>query len=232
MPDIKTKILIVDDEPQIRKLLKISLGAAGEYKIEEATSGREAVQLTASIKPEIIILDMGLPDIDGMEVIREIRKWSSVPIIVLSVRSEEKDIVNALDLGANDYLTKPFNVGELLARMRVAIRNKTQDEGAKPVTKIGDIELDFVKHTVKKKGEKVDLSVKEYNLFAYLVKNQGLVVTQHQLLKEVWGVAHSDDAQYLRVYIGQLREKLEDDRSNPQYIITESGIGYRLVAPE
>lgn len=226
-----TKALIVDDETQIRKFLNVALEAE-KYEVVEAGNGEEALRLSVARKPDIIILDLGLPDKDGMEIIRAIRGFSKVPIIVLSVRQDEKDKVEALDLGANDYVTKPFNVAELLARMRVCLRERLNGDGLDPIVKIGDIEADLMKHIVKVRGKRIKLSRKEYLLFSYLLKNASKLMTQKEILREVWGEAHVFDSQYLRVYIGQLRQKIERDPSHPQIIVTEPGIGYRLVLPE
>jgi two-component system, OmpR family, KDP operon response regulator KdpE len=220
-------ILVVDDEAQIRRLLKITLEAAG-YRVHTAENGKEGIEQSAMVRPELIILDLGLPDIDGLAVLKAIREWSNVPALVLSVRSSEKDIVGALDSGANDYLTKPFRTGELLARVRAALRHSaTTEEGT--ALSFGPIEVDFVARTVKKNGEVIKLTATEYSLFALLAHNAGKVLTHGYLLQQIWGPTFVEETQYLRVYIAQLRRKLEPNPTLPSLILTESGIGYRLV---
>lgn len=229
-PNLKTKVLIVDDEPQIRKILKISL-VCEYYEIIEAYNGQEAIRLAAIRNPDIIILDLGLPDIDGLDVIKEIREFSKAPIIVLSVRSDEKDKIQALDLGANDYVTKPFNIRELMARMRSALRDKSQVGVTNTVLKAGDIKFDLSKRLVTLRDKKLNLSPKEYYLLSFFMKNMGSVITHAQLLKEVWGPSYVKEHQYLRVYIGSLRQKIEQEPHCPKYLLTESGVGYRMVDP-
>lgn len=227
---LRQKILIVDDEPQIRKILSISL-TSDKYEVIEAFNGSEGIKLTATRNPELIVLDLGLPDIDGLSVIREVREFSRAPIIVLSVRSDESDKVRALDLGANDYVTKPFNIRELLARIRSSLRDKVMSESTKSLVEAGNLVFDFAKRIVTLRGKRIYLSPKEYYLLAFFVRNLGNVITHSQLLKEVWGPLYTHEHQYLRVYIGALRQKIEDIPSQPKYILTESGVGYRMVNP-
>ncbi len=224
---VKSVILIIDDEKQIRKFLNITLSTA-DYKIEEAENGEMGVRMAASIKPDLIICDLGLPDIDGNEVIKKIREWSQIPIIVLSVRSENTDIVKALDLGADDYLIKPFDTQILMARIRANLRKVIRESGAEPVIKVGNITMDMVKHEVKVNDRVISLSPKEYKLLRYLMMHSGKMIMHNQLLTELWGKAHQENIQYLRIYIAQLRQKIEPDPSKPSYIFTEPGIGYRI----
>jgi len=228
----KNTILIVDDEPQIRKLLKITLENE-DYRTEECENGKEAVRLAAALKPELMLLDLGLPDIDGKEVIEGVREWSQLPIIVCSVRDADKEIVDALGRGADDYVTKPFNPDVLLARIEANLRKAATQEAGEPDLENGYIRMDLVRHEVFLDGEKVVFTPKEYELLRYLMLNRGKMITHKQLLKDVWGPAHGEDMQYLRVYISQLREKIEQDAKAPSYIVTEPGIGYRMeVMPE
>jgi two-component system, OmpR family, KDP operon response regulator KdpE len=220
-------VLVVDDEPPIRRLLRTSLGAQG-YDVSEAGSGRDALAVIERDKPDLVILDLGLPDLNGIEVIRAVRAHSTVPIIVLSVRDDERGKVEALDLGADDYVTKPFGVEELVARMRTALRHRFQAQGEKPLFVAGELAVDLVRRSVKRGGEEVHLSPKEYDLLAELVVNAGKVLTHRHILSKVWGPAHTEDAQYLRVFIRNLRHKLEPDPARPRYILTEPGVGYRL----
>lgn len=227
MNPMKSVILVIDDEKQIRKFLGITLGAAG-YKVEEAENGTQGSQLTATLKPDLVICDLGLPDMDGTEVIRRIREWSQTPILVLSVRSATEDIVEALDLGADDYLIKPFDIEILLARIRANLRKAAKAEGGDARLHVGGIVMDILRHEVTIDGGTINLSPKEYKLLKYLMQNAGKMVMHSQLLTELWGKAHVDNIQYLRIYIAQLRQKIEPDPSSPQYIITEPGIGYRM----
>lgn len=222
-------VLIVDDEPPIRRFLKTSLSAQG-YRVIEADGGAAALKQLTEDKPDLVVLDLGLPDMNGLEVIRAIRKISTVPIVVLSVRGDEQSKVAALDLGADDYVTKPFGMEELIARLRTAIRHRFQAKGEAPVFVLGDISVDLVRRLVKRKGEEVRLSPKEYDLLKTLVVNAGKVLTHRHLLTEVWGPAHTEDAQYLRVFVRNLRHKLEADPARPALILTEPGVGYRLQA--
>ncbi len=227
----KNTILIVDDEPQIRKLLKITLKDEG-YKTEECEKGAQAVRMTASIKPDLIILDLGLPDMDGKEVIDAIREWSQVPIIVCSVRDADKEVVDALGRGADDYVTKPFNPDVLIARIEANIRKSVTQEAGEPDLENGRIRMDLVRHEVFVDGESTFFTPKEYELLRYFMINRGKMITHKQLLKDVWGPAHGDDMQYLRVYVSQLREKIEPNLKEPSYVVTEPGIGYRMEVIE
>lgn len=222
----KDNILIIDDEIQIRRLLEITLSANG-YKITEASTGKEGIALAASQQPELVILDLGLPDMDGLDVLNMLREWYQKPIIILSVRNSEDDIVKALDNGANDYLTKPFRTGELLARIRVAIR-QSQGISDNPVLDFGSLSIDIANHTVRKNNELIKLTSTEYSLLALLAKNEGRVLTHQYILKQVWGMGYIEQTQYLRVFIAQLRKKIEDDPAKPRLLNTESGIGYRF----
>lgn len=220
------RILIIDDEQPIRRLLKVSLKSQG-YNITEAACGKEGIEQAAMSHPDLIILDLGLPDIDGLKVLKSIREWSQVPIIILTVRDAEIDKVSLLDSGANDYITKPFGMPELLARIRVALRlSQAPDEEA--VFKNGPLEIDFSAHTVKLNSVEIRLTDTEYRLLSLLAKNAGKLLTQRQLLKEIWGMSAIEHNHYLRIYIAQLRHKLEKDPSRPKLIVTEPGVGYRL----
>ncbi len=223
------KVLVIDDEPPIRKLLKMGLSTQG-YQILEATNGKIALELLTQ-NPDLIILDLGLPDIQGHELLRTIRSRNeSVPIVVLSSRGDEAGKVQALDLGADDYLTKPFGMEELLARMRAALRHQLQVHGERPVFRVGDLSVDLVRRIVKVRDKEVKLSPKEYDLLRVLVQHAGKVLTHKFLLGELWD--DLTDAQYLRVYVRQLRHKIEDDPEQPHYILTETGVGYRLRGPD
>lgn len=222
----KNVILIVEDEPPIRKVLTISLESAG-YKVVECDNGREGTRLAASVNPELILLDLGLPDIDGKEVIARIREWSQVPIIICSVRSDDEEVVRALSAGADDYVTKPFNPEVLLARVHANLRKAATQEAGEPELVNGAIRMDLVRHEVYLNDTKKTFTPKEYELLRYFLIHRGKMLTHKQILKEVWGTAHTEDMQYLRVYVKQLREKLESG-SEQAYIITEPGIGYRM----
>ena len=219
-------ILIIDDEVQIRRLLEISL-SAHDYNTIFASNGKEGLIAAATYKPSLILLDLGLPDIEGLELLLKLREWFSKPIIVLSVRNSEEDIINALEKGANDYLTKPFRSGELIARIRAAIR-LSEEKKDNPLLEFGSLSIDMVNHVVRKKGEIIKLTTTEFSLLALLAKNHGRVLTHQFILKEVWGYGYLEQTQYLRVFIAQLRKKMEDNPSNPVLLITESGIGYRF----
>lgn len=219
-------ILIIDDEVQIRRLLEITLSANG-YKISEAATGKEGLALAASNQPVLIILDLGLPDTDGINILKKFREWYYKPIIILSVRNSEDDIIKALDSGANDYLTKPFRTGELLARIRVAIR-QSQGTADNPVLEFGSLTIDLANHTARRNNELIKLTSTEFSLLALLAKNEGRVLTHQYILKEVWGMGYIEQTQYLRVFIAQLRKKVEDDPAKPKLLNTESGIGYRF----
>lgn len=220
-------VLVVDDEVQIRRFLKISLEANG-YRAVEARTGQEALTKAAQLRPDLIILDLGLPDLDGVKVLKQLREWTQTPVIILSVRDADQDKIAALDSGADDYLTKPFSTGELMARLRVAQRHakSTQEQ---TVYTIGDVCIDLTSRLVTVKGEAIKLTPTEYSLLRLLVQHAGKVLTHRQILREVWGPAYVDETHYLRVYFAQLRQKLETNPALPQLILTEPGIGYRLV---
>ncbi len=222
-----TRVLIVDDAPQIRRFLRTSLSAHG-YEVYEAETAAEALKRATVEKPDVVILDLGLPDAEGLDVLRRLREWSSVPVIVLTVRDREEDKIAALDAGADDYLTKPFGMGEMMARIRTALRHRLQERGAEPVVRAGDVAIDLARRIVTRAGAEVKLSPREYDLLRVLATGAGKVITHQHLLREVWGPAHINDAQYLRVYIGQLRHKLESNPAEPAIIQTEPGVGYRL----
>lgn len=224
---MKALILIVEDDSQIRRFLRATLAAEG-YAFHEALTAEEGVVQAASRQPDLVLLDLGLPDRDGLEVIRRVREWSQMPIVVVSARGQEKDKITALDLGADDYVSKPFAVGELLARIRAALRRAvTVPEGS--VFRFGGVEADLDNRLVKVDGQEVHLTPNEYKLLQVLIKHAGKVLTQRQLLNEVWGPNHTEQAQYLRVYVAQLRRKLERDPARPKHLQTEPGVGYRLV---
>ncbi len=228
---MSARILVVDDEPPIRRLLRTTL-QANDYEVIEASTAAYAVKLANSEKPDVVILDLGLPDRDGMELIAEIRTKASTPIIVLSVRNDEKGKVAALDAGADDYVTKPFGAGELVARVRTALRHRVQQQGATPIFKCGAISVDLVRRRVRRGEDEVKLSPKEYEILAELVIHAGKVLTHKHLLQAVWGDSSDADVQYLRVFVRQLRQKLEADPARPNLIQTESGVGYRLKSEE
>ncbi len=219
-------IVVIDDETSIRKILSITLEAQN-HKVVEASNGRDGIIAVANFHPQLVILDLGLPDQDGFSVLTEIRTWSSVPVIILSVRNSEIDIVKALDLGADDYMTKPFNTFELLARIRANLRRTQQLENETLLIN-GSLKIDFSQRLVYKNNSEIKLTNTEYLLVFLFFKNIGKVLTHNFILKEVWGPSHVEDSQYLRVFIGQLRKKIEDDSSDPKYIITDSGVGYRM----
>jgi two-component system KDP operon response regulator KdpE len=227
---MKPLILVVEDDPQIRRFLRATLAAEG-YQFHEALTAAEGAAQAAARRPDLILLDLGLPDHDGLEVIRGVREWSQMPIVVVSARGQEKDKIAALDLGADDYVAKPFAVGELLARIRAALRRSASvaQDGSGAVLRFGKVEVDLEKRLVKVDGEDVHLTPNEYKLLQVLVQHPGKVLTQRQLLNEVWGPNHTEQAQYLRVYVAQLRRKLESDPARPKHLQTEPGIGYRLV---
>jgi two-component system KDP operon response regulator KdpE len=225
-------ILVIDDELQIQRAIRTILTEKG-FKVTTASNGEEGLTLAAANEPDIIILDLGLPDMDGVEVCSRLREWTQTPIIILSVRDSERDKVAALDKGADDYLTKPFGIEELLARVRVALRHSAQKQGTQSkVVKAGDLTIDLVWHIVKRGEEEVKLTGTEHKLLAYLVANHGRVLTHQSILAHVWDPADANHTEYLRVYMRQLRKKLEADPERPQYILTEPGIGYRFIADE
>ncbi len=223
-------ILLIEDEPPIRRFLRASLPTQG-YHLEEATTGEEGLLQAAMRRPDVIILDLGLPDIDGLEVTKRLREWTATPIIVLSARGREDDKIAALDAGADDYLTKPFGLGELLARLRVALRHAARAPGeeGEPVFRVGDLRVDLVRRQVWVAEEEVHLTPNEYKLLTTLVQHAGKVLTHRQLLREVWGPGYAEENHYLRVYMGQLRHKLEKEPARPRYLLTEPGVGYRLA---
>jgi two-component system KDP operon response regulator KdpE len=229
MTQVPIRILVIEDEPQLQKLLGASLTSEG-YRTLEAVTGKEGIALARTHNPDLVLLDLGLPDTDGMDVTRAFRDFSTKPIIVISARGQEEDKVRALDFGADDYLTKPFGTSELLARIRVALRHasRSKEESTEPVLKIGELEIDLDRRRVLSAGQEVHLTPNEYKLFAYLMKHAGKVLTHRQLLKEVWGAAYASQTHYLRVYMVQLRHKLEHDPARPRYLVTEPGVGYRL----
>jgi two-component system KDP operon response regulator KdpE len=222
------RILVVDDEPQIQRFLKPALTAAGYEPLQAATAG-EAERMVATAAPELVILDLGLPDKDGKDVIRDLRAWSKLPIIVLSARDRETEKIEALDLGADDYVEKPFGIGELLARIRTALRHREPATIATTRYEFDGLCIDLARRLVTRDGEAVHLTPKEYDLLAYMARHAGLVTTHRQLLKAVWGPAHVEDVQYLRVFVGQLRSKIELDASSPRLIRTEPAVGYRFA---
>ncbi|MGZ5219964.1 MAG: response regulator [Chitinophagaceae bacterium] len=224
----KAEILIIDDEEQIRKLLQITL-KTNNYIVTEAATAREGLIMASNHPPDLIILDLGLPDKDGLAVLQELRQWHTNPIIILSVQNSEEIIVKALDNGANDYLSKPFRTGELLARIRSALRSSVAEE-TEPIINSEDLQIDLYSRTVKKKGELVKLTTTEYSLLALFAKNDGKVLTHQYLLRAVWGPGFINQSQYLRVFIAQIRKKIEDDPNRPEYLLTESGVGYRFVS--
>jgi two-component system, OmpR family, KDP operon response regulator KdpE len=229
-PSAALRVLVVDDEPAIRRFLRTSLGAQG-YQVSEAESGGAALESMRRDKPDVLVLDLGLPDIDGFDVIRQLREGgSAAPIIVLSSRTDEAGKVRALDLGADDYVTKPFGVEELLARLRTALRHRLQEQGERPIFKSADLSVDLVRRIVTVRGAEVKLSPREYDVLRLLVAHAGKVLTHRFILREVWGA--ETDVQYLRIYIRALRQKIESDPDRPQLIVTEQGVGYRLRAQD
>ena len=220
-------ILIIDDEAQIRKFLTITL-QSNDYNVQEAASGKEGLNLVAGRPPDLVLLDLGLPDQSGYEVLKHLREWFSNPIIVISVQNGEEDIIKALDNGANDYLVKPFRTGELLARIRSALRT-TFHESNNAIAQFHDLQIDFANRTIKKNNAAIKLTATEYSLLALFVRNEGKVLTHHYLLRQVWGPTHQNESQYLRVFVAQLRKKIEADPNRPAHIITESGVGYRFL---
>lgn len=224
-------VLIIEDDAPIRRFLRVTLGNHG-YRLFEATTGEAGLLEAATRQPDIVILDLGLPDIDGLNVIRRLREWTALPIVILSARGQERDKIAALDAGADDYVSKPFGVGELLARMRAALRHATRnpDDAAESTFSLGDLHVDFPKRQVSVAGNQVHLTPIEYRLLTTLIRHAGKVLTHRQLLLEVWGPPYADQAHYLRVYMAQLRRKLEVNPARPRYLVTEPGVGYRLAA--
>lgn len=227
----QSRILVVDDEPQIQRFLKPSLSAAG-YEVVEAATGAEALKAVATQAPDLVILDLGLPDMDGKEVIASLRGWSDIPIVILSARDRESEKIAALDLGADDYVEKPFGIGELTARIRTALRHQGRKDAIPTIMEIDGLTIDPVKRLVSRGGEMVHLTPKEYDLLLLLARHAGRVVTHRTLLTSVWGPAHGDDLHYLRVFIGQLRQKIERDPTQPRIVRTEPGVGYRMAEQE
>lgn len=225
---VKPSVLVIDDEPQIRRLLHITLEANG-FAVHEAATGEEGLLRAGMDRPEVIILDLGLPDMDGRDVLKRLRLDRVTPVVVLSVRNSEQDIVGALESGADDYLVKPFRTGELVARVKIALRHRPM-EPAKTLIKVGSLEVDIEGRTVRKSGELLRLTATEHACLALLVRNAGRVLTHRYLLEQIWGPTFAEETQYLRVYVAQLRKKIEDDPSHPALILTESGIGYRFAA--
>lgn len=223
------RVLVIDDEPAICRLLAVALVAHG-YQVRDARTGGDGLSLAATWRPDLVVLDLGLPDVEGHEVIRRLREWSAVPVIVLSVRHQEDEKVKALDAGADDYITKPFGMGELLARIRSALRRASPSAG-EPVIRVGDLTLDLARRQVTVAGREVHLTPTEYALLKVLAAEAGRVLTHRQLLRAVWGPGYDNESQYLRVFVRQLRYKLEPDPSRPRYILTEPAVGYRLAVP-
>lgn len=227
MSDKNVKVLVIDDEVQIRNLLRMALSGYG-YEVKEAANAEEGINFALTFKPDIIILDLGLPDADGIEVIKKLREWSSTPIIVLSVRERENDKIMALDSGADDYVTKPFGMGELLARIRTALRHRTMVTPQMSI-ELDDLKIDLATRKIMVGEKEVKLTPTEYEILKILALNAGKVVTHKQLLKEVWGPMYENEVHYLRIYIAQIRKKIEVDPSRPRHLITEPGVGYRLI---
>lgn len=221
------QILIIDDEPQIRKLLEIALESQ-DYTVRKAETGKEGILMAANHPPELILLDLGLPDKSGHEILKELRGWYAKSIIILSVQNSEEDIVKALDNGATDYLTKPFRTGELLARIRAGIRRNLNEENSSGLT-FGNLSIDLAARTVRNGDQLLKLTQTEYNLLALFAANEGRVLTHQYILKEIWGVGYQTETQYLRVFVAQLRKKIEEDPNRPVHIVTESGVGYRFA---
>jgi two-component system KDP operon response regulator KdpE len=230
MKNTQAHIVLIEDEKQIRRFLRMTLEAEG-IRIHEADTGKQGLADIGTYQPDLVILDLGLPDMDGVEVIRQLRTWSSVPILVLSARSEEMQKVSALDAGADDYLTKPFGIPEMMARIRVHLRRSTSEavDAVAPVFSFGDVTVDFLQRKVTHKEQLVHLTPIEYKLLAALIRNAGKVLTHTQLLRDVWGPGNAENSHYLRIYMGHLRQKLENDPARPVHIFTETGVGYRLV---
>jgi len=228
MPDPRATLLIVEDEPEIRRFLRSSLGAEG-YRVVESAAGRRGAIDAQTHKPDLVIIDLGLPDIDGVDIIRQIRSWSRMPILVVSARMNERSKIEALDAGANDYITKPFGVGELFARVRASLRQASTLASGSNVLSLEHATIDLAKRTATRDGKEIRLTPIEFRLITRLAQQTGMVITHRQLLTDVWGPAHADQTHYLRIYMKQLRDKLEADPVRPRHLITETGVGYRLV---
>jgi two-component system KDP operon response regulator KdpE len=226
----RAEILIIDDEEQIRKLLEITL-RANNYNVNQAATAKDGLIMASNHPPDLIILDLGLPDKDGLTVLQELRQWHTNPVIILTVQNSEEVIVKALDSGANDYLSKPWRTGELLARIRSALRISSQEDN-EPIINTEDLQIDLHSRTVKKKGQLVKLTTTEYSLLALFARNEGKVLTHQYLLRAIWGPGFINQSQYLRVFIAQIRKKIEDDPNRPEYLLTESGVGYRLISKQ
>jgi two-component system KDP operon response regulator KdpE len=231
MSEARATVLVVEDEPEIRRFLRTSLASEG-YRVVEADAGERGAIDAGTHKPDLAIVDLGLPDIDGVQVIRRIREWSPMPIIVLSARAREQAKIEALDAGADDYVTKPFGVGELLARVRAALRHLARTATGKKTLVLGNTAIDLERRRVTRAGDEVHLTPIEFRLLACLAQHLGMVVTHRQLLREVWGPSHVEHSHYLRIYMKQLREKLEADPIKPRHLLTETGVGYRLMADD
>jgi two-component system, OmpR family, KDP operon response regulator KdpE len=225
------QVLLIEDEPQIRRFVKSSLENAG-WRVAEAGSGRQGLIEAGARKPDLLVLDLGLPDMDGVDLIRDFRGWSAAPVLILSARSDERDKVAALDAGADDYLTKPFGVGELLARVRALLRRQARSADNSPVLAFGDVSVDFSRHSVSRGGEPVHLTPIEFRLLAVLAAGAGKVLTHRHLMREVWGPAYGESSHYLRIYVSHLRRKLEADPAQPRHLLTETGIGYRFLGED
>ena len=225
-----SRVLVVDDEPAIHRFLTPVL-AAQDYEVLRANTGADALRLIAADPPDVVVLDLGLPDLDGKDVIARVRAWSDVPIVVLSAREREGEKIAALDLGADGFVNKPFGVGELMARLRAALRHRMQRSGETPIVRVGGLEIDVARRRVTRDGQELKLTRREFELLAVLARHAGKIVTHKQILHAVWGPAHEQDTQYLRTYVGQLRQKVEPDPSDPSVVLTETGIGYRLAEP-
>ena len=222
------RILLIEDDPGIRRFLRVAMEAHG-FTLEEAASGRDGIAIAATAQPDLVVLDLGMPDMDGKDVIARIREWSQVPILILSVRQAEDEKVAALDAGANDYVVKPFGIAEMMARVRALLRSNRGGATAEPEIVHGDLRIDLARHEVTLAGEPVKLTRKEFDLLALLASNAGRILTHRQLLNDVWGPAHEHDLQYLRVFVGRLRAKLGDDPASPRFILNEPGVGYRFL---
>jgi len=231
MTEAPARILVVDDEPHIRRFLRLGLEGQG-YEVVEAPTAQAAIRAAVDAQPELVVLDLGLPDGEGFDVLGTLREWSRAPVLVLSVRNREAEKVRAFELGADDYVVKPFGMAELLARIKTALRRRTAAQADVPLFRVGGLEVDLARRMVRVDGADVRLSPKQYRLLQILVSNAGKVVTHRQLLNEIWGPLHRDDVQYLRVFVRKLRNRIEADAARPRYLLTELGVGYRLCTPD